>query len=371
MLLSSPPPPGPPPLLDLDPMIAGLDGDDVYMMVEDEFYATAQTFTAHLHRAEYKRLMREAREKKRRGLAPAVPGILDDAARAVRDKLTRQALDERQGSGVKALMGGLLSSDREDEGELEREEEKVNDPWAGTSLAPLMRYDSNERVSLKGLERISGATRAAQGFGPSRGRVSTGVEGGEGEDENGNGSRRENGTHVTGGDASSDLEEGARAMYEVRGSSSANINGSEAARAKSSSMEQKRQESKELPPAPARSKLAREHHRIPEPKLVKKQNMASENDNKSKHGLTNKPTKAAPAKKKYKSFIDSLDDFDQDTFEQAQTQTQTQARSSQRPALASAAHEKPQPRIKHEDKGKDKDKKDRSSRYDEIPIFLA
>lgn len=353
-------------------MIAGLDGDDVYMMVEDEFYATAQTFTVHLHRAEYKRLMREAREKKRRGLAPAVPDIPDHAARAVRDQLTRQALDERQGSGVKALMGGLLSSDREDEGELVKEEEKVNDPWAGTSLAPLMRYDSNERVSLKGLERISGATRAAQGFGPSRGRVGTRLEVGEGEDESGNRSRRGGGTHATGGDASSDLEEGARAMYEVRGRS-ININGSGTVRAKSSSMEHKRQELTELPPAPARSKLAREHHQIPEPKLVKKQDMASENNNKSKHGLINKPAKTAPASKRYKSFIDSLDDFDQDTFEQAQTQTQTrtQARLSQRPALASAAHEKPQPRIKHEGKEKDKDKKDRSSRYDEIPIFLA
>ena len=37
-------------------MIFGLENDDRYRMVEDEFLHTAQKFTAHLHRAEYNRL---------------------------------------------------------------------------------------------------------------------------------------------------------------------------------------------------------------------------------------------------------------------------------------------------------------------------
>ncbi len=36
-------------------MIDGLEDDDKYRMVEDEFVATAGTFTAHLHAAEYQR----------------------------------------------------------------------------------------------------------------------------------------------------------------------------------------------------------------------------------------------------------------------------------------------------------------------------
>lgn len=371
-LSSSPPPPGPP-LPELDPMIEGLDGDDVYMMVEDEFYATAQTFTAHLHHAAYKRLMKEAREKKRR--LPAVPEmemqIPDDATRGVRDRLARRALEDRQRSGVKALVGGLLSSDPEDveelDLELQKEEGRVNDPWAGTSLAPLMRYESNERVSLKGLERISGATRAAQGFGPSRGRARVEAEGeGEG-DESGSGSRiREDGTRATRAEASSDLDGGARATYEAGESSKVNSNRSETVRSKASSTEQKRRVSKEKEmPAPSVSRPARENHRVPEPKLVRKEQLVSEN--KSNPALIIKSAKAEAAPKKYKSFINSLDDFDEDMFEQ----TQTQARATQRTGPASLEKPQPQPQIKREDKGKDKDKKDRSSRYDQIPIFLA
>jgi hypothetical protein len=37
-------------------MEEGLDGDDAYIMVEDEFQAVAKGFTQHLHHAEYVRL---------------------------------------------------------------------------------------------------------------------------------------------------------------------------------------------------------------------------------------------------------------------------------------------------------------------------
>lgn len=49
----------------------GLDGDDIYVMVEDEFLATAQTFTQHLHQAEYHRLRKQAigRQQDRRPVA--------------------------------------------------------------------------------------------------------------------------------------------------------------------------------------------------------------------------------------------------------------------------------------------------------------
>jgi hypothetical protein len=42
-------------------MKEGLAGDDIWVMVEDEFLATAKAFTAHLHHAEYQRLKALAR----------------------------------------------------------------------------------------------------------------------------------------------------------------------------------------------------------------------------------------------------------------------------------------------------------------------
>ncbi|GAM88594.1 hypothetical protein ANO11243_066280 [Dothideomycetidae sp. 11243] len=47
----------------LSPMREGYDADDIWMMVEDEFQATAQLFTQHLHQAEYIRLQNQAREQ--------------------------------------------------------------------------------------------------------------------------------------------------------------------------------------------------------------------------------------------------------------------------------------------------------------------
>ena len=42
-------------------MHPGLNADDIYVMVEDEFLATAQLYTQHLHQAEYQRLKALAR----------------------------------------------------------------------------------------------------------------------------------------------------------------------------------------------------------------------------------------------------------------------------------------------------------------------
>jgi hypothetical protein len=44
-------------------MIDGLDGDDAWVMVEDEFLSTAKLFTQHLHHAEYQRLKKLVRAK--------------------------------------------------------------------------------------------------------------------------------------------------------------------------------------------------------------------------------------------------------------------------------------------------------------------
>ncbi|KAF2088871.1 hypothetical protein K490DRAFT_55495 [Saccharata proteae CBS 121410] len=57
---SSSPPPQPP---SQEFMKDGLSGDDIWIMVEDEFLATANLYTQHLHHAEYHRLKRLARDR--------------------------------------------------------------------------------------------------------------------------------------------------------------------------------------------------------------------------------------------------------------------------------------------------------------------
>ena len=47
---------------------------------------------------------------------------------------------------------------------VDAEEDKVDDPWRGTALAGLIALGSQERPSLKGLEKMPSSTRAAQGF---------------------------------------------------------------------------------------------------------------------------------------------------------------------------------------------------------------
>jgi hypothetical protein len=55
---SSSPPPAPPPE---EYMISGLEHDDGWVMVEDEFLSTARLYTAHLHHADYQRLKKLSR----------------------------------------------------------------------------------------------------------------------------------------------------------------------------------------------------------------------------------------------------------------------------------------------------------------------
>lgn len=73
-------------------MADGLSKDDMYRMVEDEFYLTANTFTAHLHRAEYQRLQEEAKSQnalKIRNISRPVVGQATDLVKNKQDRISR------------------------------------------------------------------------------------------------------------------------------------------------------------------------------------------------------------------------------------------------------------------------------------------
>jgi hypothetical protein len=130
----------------------GYDKDDIYIMVEDEFQTVAQSYTAHLHHAEYRRLMREARTAPSKNLPEPTSPMSNEAKR----RLQSAALQRRQ-SDVLHQVTGKAST-------VQDEEDKISDLWSGTSLAPLMVQSSQQKTSLVGLERISSTTRAGSGY---------------------------------------------------------------------------------------------------------------------------------------------------------------------------------------------------------------
>lgn len=130
------------------PMRPGYDADDIYHMVEDELQAIAQTFTHHLHAAEYKRLKKKAREVPPRTTG-MLPRLSSSAPKEVKKKFELMALQDRVQNAVAGDTG---------------EGEKARDPWLGTTLAGLMGSMSQPRRTLMGNQEIQSSTRAASGF---------------------------------------------------------------------------------------------------------------------------------------------------------------------------------------------------------------
>jgi hypothetical protein len=138
-------------------MLPGLDRDDRYRMVEDEFLATAQRFTAHLHRAEYDRLKRVAKSQNAATIRaierPVVAGLRKTNTAKRRQEAVRKVASQRK----------VLGDDRGAADDL---------PWMGTSLQGLMdapRIESRAIAASSG--PASSGTRAAAGFTSTRGEA--------------------------------------------------------------------------------------------------------------------------------------------------------------------------------------------------------
>lgn len=141
-------------------LIEGFDNDDIYMMVEDEFYAVAQSFTKHLHFAEYVRQAKEAKSQnasKFQDLAHPTDGVtpMSDETK----KKEAESLAERQKKG----QGMLENNERSRRDKEEGDNVLQDDSWAGTSLYDLMMSPRRSR-NLVGAQRIKSSTRAAAGF---------------------------------------------------------------------------------------------------------------------------------------------------------------------------------------------------------------
>ncbi|KAF7168299.1 hypothetical protein CNMCM5623_001320 [Aspergillus felis] len=147
-------------------LIEGFDKDDIYMMVEDEFYAMAQTFTQHLHYAEYVKRKKEAKQQNAaaiKDLARPTDGITPKSEEMKR-KEAAAVLSARQKAGLEKIGAKRpqLDSDKEED------DTDEDDGLAGTSLGYLMTSPRKAR-SLVGMQGVKSSTRAAAGFAQASG----------------------------------------------------------------------------------------------------------------------------------------------------------------------------------------------------------
>ena len=138
---SSSPPPSPP---KPEFMREGLDGDDIWVMVEDEFLSTARLFTQHLHHAEYQRLKKLARvqnESKIQSIARPVDNrsaVSSETKKKVEGRWLKFKQTEDL-DGISSDVGG--SDSRQDD-----DDQNENDPFLqNPRLAGLMTQKAGSR----------------------------------------------------------------------------------------------------------------------------------------------------------------------------------------------------------------------------------
>ncbi|PSS05273.1 hypothetical protein BD289DRAFT_3993 [Coniella lustricola] len=135
-------------------MIEGLQNDDKWRMVEDEFLATAHKFTAHLHAAEYQRLKKLAKDQNASAIQSLSRPVVGSTTDNVRRQRAVQALQKSQVAGIKRGHSQTQqNADSDDAADVL--------PWAGTNLQELMDSPRKKPVSLSRLLPVKLGTRAA------------------------------------------------------------------------------------------------------------------------------------------------------------------------------------------------------------------
>ena len=135
-------------------------------MVEDEFLATAQSYTRHLHHAEYQRLKILAKDRNASNIT-SISRPTDNATMMRSELRLQKEMDERQ---IKARKGveDILSygnADMRASSESDFERHSDNEPWQGTRLQSFITATPKKDLkSLTGLHGVISYTRAAAGF---------------------------------------------------------------------------------------------------------------------------------------------------------------------------------------------------------------
>jgi hypothetical protein len=141
-------------------MNEGIDHDDKYRIVEDEFLSIAQRFTVHLHAAEYKRQQKMVKSRNAdtiNSISRPVTGKMPDQTRRKVEAVARAKTQKTVLAGLlgKGVGNGDVSDDSDDADGL---------PYVGTTLHGLMDSPRRKAASLTKLGTTAATTRAAAGF---------------------------------------------------------------------------------------------------------------------------------------------------------------------------------------------------------------
>lgn len=140
-------------------MNEGLDQDDKYRMVEDEFFSIARQFTIHLHAAEYKRQQKLVKVRN----AEAISSISRPVTGIMPDHTKRKVESVARSKAQRTVLQSLLGKKRAEE---HSSDDSDGDglPYVGTTLHGLMDSPKGKSASLSMLRNTKVATRAAAGF---------------------------------------------------------------------------------------------------------------------------------------------------------------------------------------------------------------
>jgi hypothetical protein len=140
-------------------MREGMENDDKYRMVEDEFLTTAQRFTVHLHAAEYKRLEKMARARNAETISSISRPVTQKMPDHTKRKVEGLARSKTQQSTIQTLLGNKTEAMQDSEESSDGE----GLAYFNTTLRGLMDSPRREAASLSKLP-CGAATRAAAGF---------------------------------------------------------------------------------------------------------------------------------------------------------------------------------------------------------------
>lgn len=134
-------------------------------MVEDEFYAVAQTFTQHLHYAEYVKKREEVKQKNEATIQElARPTDGTPISGETKKRKEAEVLSARQKAGLDQLQNEESEVKPDEETKQDGlEDAEENADWAGTYLYDLMTSPRKAR-SLVGTQGVRSSTRAAAGY---------------------------------------------------------------------------------------------------------------------------------------------------------------------------------------------------------------
>jgi hypothetical protein len=111
----------------------GMENDDIFRMVEDEFLDTAKDFTQHLHAAEYQRMKKAAKSQNADTISSISRPVTTRMPEETRRKVESVARAKKQASVLNRLLGNRRGgSDTDDDSD------GPPGPWVGTALHGLM-----------------------------------------------------------------------------------------------------------------------------------------------------------------------------------------------------------------------------------------